>query len=250
MDSESSSSEDDDVVVAVLLMREANRPSRCRFNFERCQTDPVWRKKFRFDKDEIMLLVQLFGLPEPFPTTQRYNVAALEALCIFLRRMAYPVRLGDLEDLFGRDTTAISSISNAVPDFIYDKFNYLLEFDHSRLNADTLSAYAEAVHAKGAPLQTCVGFIDGTSVIAPDGIIIHLSGPYAGTRHDAFILHESKLLEVVAESLRADEKHFAFYGDPAYGRQEHIIAPFKGAQLSADEQEFNARMSSVRVSVE
>ncbi|KAF4145811.1 DDE superfamily endonuclease, partial [Phytophthora infestans] len=228
MDSESSSSEDDDVVVAVLLMREANRPSRCRFNFERCQTDPVWRKKFRFDKDEIMLLVQLFGLPEPFPTTQRYNVAALEALCIFLRRMAYPVRLGDLEDLFGRDTTAISSISNAVPDFIYDKFNYLLEFDHSRLNADTLSAYAEAVHAKGAPLQTCVGFIDGTvrgtcrptrnqrymysghkvrdfldrkhalkyqSVIAPDGIIIHLSGPYAGTRHDAFILHESKLLE-------------------------------------------------------
>ncbi|KAF4034997.1 putative DDE Tnp4 domain-containing protein [Phytophthora infestans] len=162
MDSESSSSEEDDVVLAVLLMREANRPSRSRFNFERSQTDPVRREKFQLDKEEIMLLVQLFCLPEPFPTTQRYKVAALEALYIFLRRMAYPVRLGDLEDLFGRDTTAISSISNAVLDFIYDKFNYILEFDHSRLNADTLSAYAEAVHAKGAPLQTCVGFIDGT----------------------------------------------------------------------------------------
>ncbi|KAF4043437.1 putative DDE Tnp4 domain-containing protein [Phytophthora infestans] len=148
MDSESSSSEDDDVVVAVLLKREANRPSRPRFNFERSQTDPVWRKKFRIDKDEIMLLVQRFGLPEPFPTTQRYNVAALEVLCIFLRRMAYPVRLCDLQDLFGRDTTAISSISNGVLDFIYDKFNYRLGFDHSRLNADTLSAYTEAVHAK------------------------------------------------------------------------------------------------------
>lgn len=46
-------------------------------------------------------------------------------------------------------------------------------------------------------------------MIAPDGIIIHLSGPYAGTRHDAFILHESKLLEVAAESLRADDILFS-----------------------------------------
>ncbi|KAF4127781.1 putative DDE Tnp4 domain-containing protein, partial [Phytophthora infestans] len=217
MDSESSSSKDDDVVVAVLLMREANRPSRSRFNFERSQTDP----KFRFDKDEIMLLVQLFGVPEPFPTTQRYNVAALEALCIFVRRMTYPTYSDVIPLRFRLFLMPFLT-------FFYDKFNYLLEFDHSRLIADTLSAYAEAVHAKGAPLQTCVGFIDGTvrgacrptrnqrymcnghkvrdfldrkhalkyqSVIAPDGIIIHLSGPYAGTRHEAFILHESKLLE-------------------------------------------------------
>ncbi|ETM97473.1 hypothetical protein PPTG_24940, partial [Phytophthora nicotianae INRA-310] len=135
------------------LMRESNRPSRSPSNFERFQTDSVWRKKFRFGKGEILRLVQLFCLPEPFPTTQRYNVSALEGLCIFLRRMAYPVRLDDLEDFFGRDTTAISSISSAVLDFIYDKFNHLLEFDRSRLNADTLSAYAEAIHAKGAPLQ-------------------------------------------------------------------------------------------------
>ncbi|GMF62185.1 unnamed protein product [Phytophthora fragariaefolia] len=88
------------------------------------------------------------------------------------------------------------------------------------------------------------------SVIAPDGIIIHLSGPFAGTRHDTFILDESKLLDVAAPCLSANGKHFVLYGDPAYGQQEHTIAPFKGASLSEDEQEFNKRTSAVRVSVE
>ncbi|ETL78445.1 hypothetical protein L917_20751 [Phytophthora nicotianae] len=191
--------------------------------------------------------------------------------------MAYPARLDDLKDLFGRETEAISSISNSVRDYLNHTFSHLLLFDSNRLTEDTLQAYSRAVFVKGAPLHTCVGFIDGTvrvmcrpmqnqkyvynghkrkhalkyqSVIAPDGIIIHLRGPYAGTLHDAFILRESGLLEAAAEHLKFGGKHDIFYGDPAYGQQDHIIAPFKGALLTEDEQEFSKRMSEVRVSVE
>ncbi|ETO82408.1 hypothetical protein F444_03446, partial [Phytophthora nicotianae P1976] len=76
--------------------------------------------------------------------------------------MAYPARLSDLQDLFGRNETAISSISNAVLDHLYSTFHHLLQFDHARLTEATLSTYASAIHSKGAPLHTCVGFIDGT----------------------------------------------------------------------------------------
>ncbi|KAE8978631.1 hypothetical protein PR002_g24663 [Phytophthora rubi] len=177
--------------------------------------------------------------------------------------MAYPARLEYLEDLFGRDPTAISSISNGVLDFLYQSFPHLLLFDDRRLTDATLSAYASAIYKKGAPLQTCVGFIDGTvrgmcrpkkiqkyvynghkrkhalkyqSVLAPDGIIIHLSGPFPGTCHDAFILQPSRRLEVASPALTIDGRHYVFYGDPAYRQQNHLVAPFKGASLTSDEQ--------------
>lgn len=87
------------------------------------------------------------------------------------------------------------------------------------------------------------------SVVAPDGIIIHLSGPFLGTRHDSFILQQSQLLEAASPYLTIDSKHYVFYGDPAYGQQDHVVVPFKGVSLSNDQQEFNKRMSKVRVCV-
>ncbi|GMF54535.1 unnamed protein product [Phytophthora fragariaefolia] len=192
-------------------------------------------------EDEALVLVKYFSLEDPFPTTQRHSISALEALSICLRRMAYPARLSDLEDLFGRDTTAISSISNASLDTLYDKFHGLLQFDYKRLTSATLSAYAWAIHANEAPLETCVGFIDGT-----------VRGTCRPNKNQRYMFngHKSKLLDVAAPCLSANGNHFVLYGDPAYGQQEHIIAPFKGASLSEDEQEFNERMSAVRVSVE
>ncbi|RAW29718.1 hypothetical protein PC110_g13923 [Phytophthora cactorum] len=161
-DSDSSSSDEEELAFLVLLRRSGSQCRSNRFNFEQPASAAVWKSKFRFEKDDIIGLVMHFQLPDPFPTPQRYQVSALEALCIFLRRMAYPARLEDLEDLFGRDPTAISSISNAVLDFLYESFSHLLLFDTRRLTNATLSAYASAIYDKGAPLSTCVDFIDGT----------------------------------------------------------------------------------------
>ncbi|KAE9039062.1 hypothetical protein PR001_g7681 [Phytophthora rubi] len=141
--------------------------------------------------------------------------------------MAYAARIEDLEDLFGRDPTAIALISNGVLDFLYQSFSHLLLFDGHRLTDATLSAYASAIfkkgyasaiYKKGAPLQTCRKHaLKYQSVLAPDGIIIHLSGPFLGTRHDAFILQQSRLFEVASTALTIDGRHYVFYGDPAYG---------------------------------
>ncbi|KAE8993759.1 hypothetical protein PR003_g20869 [Phytophthora rubi] len=264
--SDSCSSDDEELALLVLLNRSSTQCRPDRFNFNQPASAAVWKSKFCFEKDDIIALVKDFELPDPFPTPQRYQVSALEVLCIFLRRMAYPARLEDLEDLFGRDSTAISSISDGVLDFLYQSFSHLLLFDDRRLTDGTLSAYATAIYKKGAPLRTCVRFIGGTvrgmcrpkknqkyvynghkrkhalkyqSVLAPDGIIIHLSEPFPGTRHDAFILQQSRLLEVESPALTIDGRHYVFYGHPAYGQQNHLVAPFKGASLTSDEQEFN-----------
>ena len=43
---------------------------------------------------------------------------------------------------------------------------------------------------------------------------------------------------------------YIIYGDPAYGLTRDILAPSRGVRLTDDQQEFNSRMSKLRVSVE
>ena len=43
---------------------------------------------------------------------------------------------------------------------------------------------------------------------------------------------------------------YVIYGDPAYGLAHNILAPFRGAQLNQQQQDFNKSMSRVRISVE
>ena len=89
------------------------------------------------------------------------------------------------------------------------------------------------------------------SVITPNGLICHLFGLLEGRRHDAFMLHESGLLQELARKMnKANGDPYVIYGDPAYPVRRHILAPFRGAQLTPAEQNFNAAMSAVRTSVE
>ena len=74
-------------------------------------------------------------------------------------------------------------------------------------------------------------------------------GPIAGKHHDAFMLHESNILQKLEEKLRPP-RVFALYGDPAYPLGMHILAPYRGAVVTREQQLFNKRMSKVRVSVE
>ncbi|KAK3735527.1 hypothetical protein QZH41_010030, partial [Actinostola sp. cb2023] len=159
---------------------------------------------------------------------------------------------------------------------INDRFSFLLEnLDLVWLHPQT---FAEAIYRKGAPLKDCWGFIDGTarpivrpihnqrimfsghkrthclkfqSVVAPNGMICHLFGPIEGRRHDAFMLTVSGLLQKLEQNMnKPNGDPYVIYGDPAYPIKKHILAPFRGAQLTPDEESFNKDMSSVRISVE
>ena len=75
-------------------------------------------------------------------------------------------------------------------------------------------------------------------------------GPIEGRRHDAFMLGVSGLAEKLEQFQRPNREPYIIYGDPAYGLTRNILAPFRGMRLTDDQQEFNSRMSKLRVSVE
>ena len=82
-------------------------------------------------------------------------------------------------------------------------------------------------------------------------MICHLFGPVEGRRHDAFMLAESGLLPKLETKMnKANGEPYVIYGDPAYPVRRHILAPFRGARLTPDEERFNKDMSTVRTSVE
>ena len=87
------------------------------------------------------------------------------------------------------------------------------------------------------------------SVVCPNGLVANLYGPIAGRRHDAFMLYESNLLVRLQAKFRPPQV-FALYGDPAYPLRQHILAPYRGAVITRNQELFNREMSKVRVSVE
>ena len=234
---------------------------------------------FRFKKNDILLLKHLMQIPNDVICYNRTKTDGLEALCIFLRRFAYPVRYGDMIPAFGRSVPELSMISNKILNHIHENFNRLLGgFNHGWMTPESLEEYARVVHRKGAALDFCWGFIDGTvrpicrpgqnqrvlynghkrvhsikfqSVVTPNGLIVNLFGPIEGKRHDSAMLAESGLLnELQQHSHTPHGRSLCIYGDPAYPLRVQLQAPFRGPGLTAQQKEFNKSMSQVRISVE
>lgn len=99
-------------------------------------------------------------------------------------------------------------------------------------------------------INICPNLFKLHSVHAPNGLISHQFGPLEGRRHDAFMLGESGLIHILQRFRKPNGEPYIIYGDPAYGITRNILAPFRGARLTADQQEFNSQMSKVRCSVE
>ncbi|ETV78812.1 hypothetical protein H257_07642 [Aphanomyces astaci] len=269
------------LLTAAALLLNASEPHtraiqipRGRFNLMG-QTDTMCEFHFRLGKAEIELLVALLEIPDPMITPHRYNASAVEALCILLNRLAWPHRLGTMVLLFGRSREALSVLSNGVMCHIYDRFKHLLRWDKDRLDASWMEKCASAIHDSGAPLDCCIGFIDGTvrgicrpgkgvqktaynghkrkhalkfqSITTPDGIIVHLYGPEPGSRHDAYFLERSGILAILSDVLVTDTKRYVIYGDPAYGANDVTVCGYKGARLDQYQSAFNSRMSAVRI---
>jgi len=162
---------------------------------------------FRVKKQDIPLLAEALRLPETFKCQQGSVCDAIEGLCIFLRRFAYPCRYCDLVSLFGRSVPELSwsKINNKVINYIFDTHgNLITRWNNRILSPALLEIYADAVTSKGAALTNCFGFIDGTvrpicrpgvhqrvvynghkrvhsikfqSLTLPNGLIGHLYGP-------------------------------------------------------------------------
>ena len=82
---------------------------------------------------------------------------------MLLRRMSYPCRYGDMIPRFAKPVPVLSLITNQMLDFIYNVHGHkVLNWNHDLLSPANLQIYVDTITAKGAPLDNCFGFIDGT----------------------------------------------------------------------------------------
>lgn len=272
----------DDIEFAVLYDMNESREIFPYWKFQEFDLDTLdeaeCRTELRFSSQHIYELARLLGIPARIVTPQRITCSGIEALCIMLKRLAYPCRYSDMVPFFGRDQTELCIIFNYVLNFLYNNHHHRLEsWNQWFLQPRMLQLYAQTIHDKGAPLHNCFGYIDGTvipicrpklnqrvvynghkrlhalkfqSIALPNGLIGNLAGPFEGRRHDSTMLYESSLLQNLQRVAFHNGQPLCVYGDPAYPLNVHLQAPFQTANITPDQQMYNKAMSKVRISVE
>ena len=121
------------------------------------------KAEFRMLKNDVLALHRALRFPEQLKCYNGVVADSVEALCICLRRLAFPCRYGDLVPRFARPVLQLSMITNMVISDIYERYGHLLlSLDQPWLSRANLKIFADAVHAKGAALSNCWGFVDGT----------------------------------------------------------------------------------------
>ena len=243
-------------------------------------TDAECLSEFRFYRNDIYRLFDALAIPEEFTSYNRSVFNGIESFCVFLKRFAYPSRYSDLIPKFGRPVPELCMMSNTIMDGVYANYGHLLQsFQQAWLAPDKLESYANAIHNKGAPLDNCWGFIDGTvrpvcrpgedqrvlynghkkvhsikfqSVVAPNGLIANLFGPVEGRKHDSSMLALSNLYHALVQySIRPNGGVLCIYGDPAYPLRVQLQSPYsRNAALTPMQEDYNKSMSKVRSSVE
>jgi len=162
---------------------------------------------------------------------------------------------------------------------IYGQFHHLLDtMNQPWLAPHNLQIFCDAIHRKGAALDNCWGFVDGTvrpvcrpkgmqrvlynghkkvhsikfqSVASPNGMIAKLYSPVEGRRHDSGMLADSQLLlKLQQHSIGINGQILCIYGDPAYPLRPQLQAPFQNVVLTQQQKDYNKSTSKVRTSVE
>lgn len=132
------------------------------FDFDLLENDECL-SEFRFRKQDIPLLADVLQVPDVITCYQRSVCTGLEALCVVLRRLAYPCRYADMIARFAKPVPVLCMINNYMIDFIYQTHSHrILQWNDTLLNRRALDTYATAITAQGSPLENCFGFIDGT----------------------------------------------------------------------------------------
>lgn len=274
---------DDDEFIMLYDINKSRNPDFPYWNYDVFDLDKLsddeCNANFRFLKNDIYNLVEVLEIPNVVRCSNRQIIDPVEALCILLRRLAYPCRFGDIVPIFGRSVPELSNITSVMMTHMHNNYGHkLTNMNQPWLAPPRLQEFADVIHARGAPLDNCWAFVDGTvrpcsrpgqhqralwnghkrvhslkfqSLVTPNGLIAQLHGPFEGKRHDSAILGQSGLYDQLIEnSLSPDGNILCIYGDPAYPLRPHLQRPFQGARLNDLQRQFNTAMSEVRVAVE
>ncbi|GAU93734.1 hypothetical protein RvY_05626 [Ramazzottius varieornatus] len=245
-------------------------------------SDKECRAYFRFKREALFQLLEAFGIPDVVRTPSRDSATGLEALCIVLRRLAYPNRWLEMRKMFGRSHSSLNRLFHATLRVIDRSSKVLKTWDHSWLKEDDFEIYADSIAAKGGPgvIRDVFAFIDGTarpicrpifyqrqmfsgherihctkwqSVVLPNGLILNLYGGQRGSMHDSRLLNESKILEELHEKQAGFVRKYVLYGDSGYAKKNGILhKPRSRIEIrhSKAKKDQNTLMSKLRQSVE
>ena len=104
------------------------------FDFDLLENDECLAE-FRFRKQDIPLLADVLQVPDVITCYQRNVCTGLEALCVVLRRLAYPCRYAVMIARFAKPVPVFCMINNCMIDFIYQTHSYrILQWNDTLLN--------------------------------------------------------------------------------------------------------------------
>ncbi|KAI6827985.1 hypothetical protein KC342_g9748 [Hortaea werneckii] len=238
------------------------------FSLDSWPTD-AYHHKLKLERTEVERLLQVLDL-EDIQWRNRIKPSAELALCVLLRRLAYPAKWTDYCEDFGRSPGYLSVVLTTLLNIF--QHGMINRSDGTPCSYQKLRQYAEAIKDAGAEGYIW-GFIDGhfmgfsrplidqqvyssghykahglklQGMVTPDGLIASLEGPCFGKEDDWSIYQSSRVPRRIYRMMNR--------GDPAYVNAYGIMAPFqhrRGFQhLSQNRQSFNRTMSSLRISVE
>lgn len=195
---------------------------------------------FRFRFEHLPLLIRGLNIPESFTTRLGYRFSGEEGMLVMLYRLHFPGTLADMGQAAGRSQPALSECFTYMIEYIYDNFAHLRDYRSLAVHADSFAAYAEAIHAHGAPLRYIFGFIDGKlqhvarparyqgvlysgndrvhglkwqGIMLPNGMQPYPFGPICGSNHDAEMLRLSDVLAHLGHITQYLGRAYALYGD-------------------------------------
>ena len=210
----------DEEFVLLYDINTAKSPDFPYLNYEAFELDNMsddeCQAEFRFYKNDVCDLMEVLGFPETFTCYNGLTVDGTEALCILLKRFAYPCRYLDMIPRFARPVSQLCMTSNMVMDYLYTHWSHLLtSLNQPWLSPDNLEIFANGTFQAGGALRNCFGFVDGTvrpvsrpgknqrvlynghkkvhaikvqSVAVPNGLVANLYGRVEGKRHDSSML--------------------------------------------------------------
>ncbi|PFX16387.1 hypothetical protein AWC38_SpisGene19327 [Stylophora pistillata] len=92
--------------------------------------DDECKAEFRFLKSDIYVLKDVLQVPDEVVCYKRLVVDGIEALCVLLKRFAYPIRYSDMCPRFARPVPQFSIITTTMMDIIYSQHSHRLRSFH------------------------------------------------------------------------------------------------------------------------
>ncbi|KAM7290359.1 uncharacterized protein ISCGN_027004 [Ixodes scapularis] len=138
----------------------------------------AFRQQLCFEQIDLTELCSTLRVPDTIRTAQNVAIPGHEALCILLRRLSYPNRLCNLEGMFGRHSSTLSTATTVVLNHLTSTFRQPTAdlSAHTWLNCTSLDEFSEGdssssrlMGSSKRPSATSMGMLPSFPKVVEEG---------------------------------------------------------------------------------